>query len=354
MKHLKKTLLLIALLPAALAASAHDFTVTMNGQRLFFNITSKANQTAEVTYNGSIADKRANDIAGDVEIPAKVRHDNVVYTVTSIEAKAFANATKLTGITLPADLTTIGDFAFEGCSSLEKIIFGSKDLKLGQGIFFKCTAIKNVSIGSDWQSLNLAMFRWSDSLTTISVPAKVEKIQNMKLLKHLRAINVDANNAHFSSHDGALYSKDGATLYGCPRGYEGKLRINDGTETVTRGAMMDCLDISEVEIPATVRSLSFREFSRMKDLQAIIFHNKKPLTTAYQDGKGMFVLQTANSKVKLYVPYAAKQTYKTELALNAGEYKETDGGQALAFQVADTEMPQAKNIVGVKNFETLK
>lgn len=354
MKYYKKQLLLIAFLPCALAASVHDFTVTMNGQRLFFNITSKANKTAEVTYNGSIADKHECDISGDVEIPSRVKHDNVIYTVTGIEAKTFANATKLKGITLPSDLTTIGDFAFEGCSSLEKIVFGSKSLKLGQGVFFKCAAIKNVSLGSDWKSVNLGIFRWSDSLTVISIPAKVEKVQNMKSLKHLQSIIVDANNSHFSSFDGVLYSKDGTTLYGCPRGYKNKLKIHEGTTSVSQGAFIDCPNITEVELPASLKTFSFREFSRMKDLKSVVFHSETPLTTAYQNGKGVFLLQIANTSVKLYVPNASKKTYKSDLVIKPGEYKETNEVNSIAFQVTDNELPQVKNIIGVKDFDTLK
>lgn len=354
MRNIKKCLFLLALLAFSFETFAHDFTVTMKGQRLFFNITSKASKTAEVTYEGSIADKHANDISGDVEIPSKVKHENVVYTITGIEAKAFANAKKLTGITLPSELESIGEFAFEGCTSLERIVFGSKSLELGQGVFFGCKAIKNVSLGSDWETVNLSMFRWSDSLESVSIPAKVEKIQNLKSLKHLQKISVDANNTHFVAYGDVLYSKDGKTLYGCPRGYKGKLVIHDGTEKITSGALIDCPDITSVDFPESITTFSFRELSRDKNLQSVIFHSQKPLTTAYSNGKGVFLLQLANQDVKIYVPNVSKKIYKADLIVAPGEYKETNDANALAYSVADTELPNAKNIVGVKDFKTLK
>lgn len=354
MRNIKKQILLPVVLAFATAASAHDFTVTQNGQLLYFNITSKVNKTAEVTYNGSIADKRDCVVSGDVEIPSKVKHENVVYTVTGIEAKAFANAKNLTGITMPSDLTSIGSFAFEGCTSLSKIIFGGKNLKFGQGVFFRCNSIKNVSFGNELKSINFAMFRWSDSLEAVSIPAKVEKIQNLKLLKHLKNISVDANNSHFSAYDGVLYTKDGKTLYACPRAFEGKLTVHEGTETIEQGSLADVPGITSVEFPASVKSFSFREFSQIKGLQSLIFHAMSPVTTAYANGKGCFVLQVANSDVKVYVPGVAKKIYKSELVQEAGEYKVANDGEALAFQVAATELPSVKNIIGVKNFETLK
>ncbi len=74
-----KTAVAGVLLMAGLGANAHDFTATVDGQRLYFDITNKSKRTAAVTYNGSISEKKSNDVSGKVEIPSKVKHDNVIY-----------------------------------------------------------------------------------------------------------------------------------------------------------------------------------------------------------------------------------------------------------------------------------
>lgn len=354
MSNIKKPVLLSALLACSALAFAHDFTVTTNGQRLFFKITSKANKTAAVTYEGSIANKRQNDISGDVEIPSRVKHDDVIYTVTAIEAKTFANATKLKGITLPPDLAQVGDFAFEGCTSLERIVFGNKSPEMGQGVFFKCTAVRHVSLGSDWKTVNLGMFRWSDSLTAISIPAKMEKIQNLKMLRHLRTVTVDANNTHFTTFGGVLYAKDGKTLYGCPRGFEGRLTVHEGTQKILSDALIDCPGITDVDFPASLTTLSFRCLSRNKNLQSVVFRATKPISTAYAGCKGVFLLQVASSGVRIRVPNGSKKAYKAALVTTPGEYKELNDDRAVAYQVAQAELPDTKDIVGVKDFSTLK
>lgn len=346
--NIKKQLMLFSLLACTLAAGAHDFTVTMKGQRLFFSITSKANKTAEVTYEGSIANRHECTISGDVEIPSSVEHDDVVYNITGIQAKAFAGAKNLTGIVMPSGLEYIGNFAFEGCTSLKSIVFGSNSVKLGQGVFFKCNAIQNVSLGSDWKDINLETFRWSDSLRTLAIPAKIEKIRNMKSLKHLEVITVDANNNNFSAFDGALYSKDFKTLYGCPRAHAGKLAVKEGTEKITTGALIDCANLTDVDIPASVTTMSFREFSRDKALQSVTFHHDSPLKTAFLDGKGLFLLMVANPNVKINVPDLSKKLYKAALVQQPGEYKETANADAIAYQVAATQLPNQKNIIGLK------
>ena len=175
--NMKKILSLMLLMAAACGlAKAHDFVVTLNGQKVYFNIVSEKNRTVEITYNGSIADEKPTYYEGELAVPAKVRHNNTIYSVAGIGAKAFCGADRLTGIVLPEGLKAIGDFAFEGCTSLERIIFPGGSVKFGEGVFFKCDKIQDVSFGSDWKEVDLKMFRWSDSLVSITIPAKMEKI----------------------------------------------------------------------------------------------------------------------------------------------------------------------------------
>lgn len=330
---------------------AHDFTATINGQKVYFNIKSKTNKTVEVTYNGSIADNRASDVQGALEIPAKIKHNNTVYYVIGIGAKSFSGATKLSNIILPSSVKAIGDFAFEGCVSLENIVFPGNSVSFGQGVFFKCSSIKNVTLGSDWKSVDLAMFRWSDNLVTLSIPAKIEKIQHLKTLKRLQKIEVDANNARYTSYEGLLYSKDLKTLYSCPRAYRGGLKIKDGTEAITQGALIDCLYIAQIDFPSSIKKYSFRETSRMKDLKCIIFRGAIPPITAYKNNEARFVIQTANENAQIVVLNSLKKAYKSSLVKNeSSEFMETKAANSTPYLVMAEQMPKANNIIGVKNF----
>ena len=63
-----------------------------------------------------------------VTVASKVVVDGVSYKVTAIGAKAFANATKATTVTLPASIKTIGAQAFTGAKSV-KTAFKGVDTK---------------------------------------------------------------------------------------------------------------------------------------------------------------------------------------------------------------------------------
>jgi len=345
-----KKLIVSTLLAAVCGfAQAHDFVVTLGGQKIYFNITDRRSLTAEVTYCGSIADGRPCDCEGELTIPAKVRHDNKVYTVTRIGAKAFSGAERLTGVIMPAGVASIDDFAFEGCTSLSKIIFPGGTVAMGQGVFFKCDKIRDVSLGSDWREIDLKMFRWSDSLAVLTIPAKMERIRNMKSLKHLETIHVDVNNARFSTVDGVLYDKSGTVLYGCPRARAGALHVAEGTERITPGALIDCESLTLVDLPQTLAVMSFREFSRMAGLQTLVFRGAEPVATAQHDGTDVFLLWVANADVKIVVDKSAVKSYRASLVQSDGEYAETDG--TVPFLVERSKMPDAKNIVGVKSFK---
>lgn len=338
----------IAVLVANMAY-AHDFSETVNGQRLYFDIINKGKKTVAVTYNGSIADKKTPDVKGSLVIPSKVKHDNVVYNVTSIGQKAFANANRLIGVVIPSGVETISDFAFENCDSLANVVFPGNPVALGQGVFFKCPRIADVSIGSDWKSIDLGMFRWSDSILSISIPAKIETIRGIKKLKHLESVTVDPNNAKFSSSEGMLYSKDGFAFYACPRGYKGKVVIKEGVKKVTDGSLIDCAEVTSIDFPETLQEVSFRETSGMKKLDYIVMRGVEPISTGYIGDKGKFLFQLANPKAQIIVLSSSKKKYVEALAKEDGEYSEKR--DRVPYMVPASELPTEKSLKGVKNFD---
>lgn len=344
-----KTLTLALSLSVGAMTYAHDFATTIDGQNLYFDITGKSRKTVAVTYEGSIADHKAPTLSGTVVIPSKVKHDGVTYQVTSIGAKAFANAHSLKGVVIPAGIEAIGDFAFENCDSLTAIVFPGNEVKRGQGVFFNCTAITDVTIGSDWTAIDLTMFRWSKELRTIHIPAKIAKISGFKKLNALTSITVDPNNANFSSAEGLLYSKDGSILYACPRAYEGKVSIKEGTKTVAVDALIDCENVTALDIPESVTAISFRETARMSKLEYIVMRASKPFTTAFFNNNAKFFFQLPKPDVSIIVPSKAKEKYDKVLPTKSGEY--SNAIDSVPYTVELSELPTADNIKGVKNFK---
>lgn len=321
---MKKFFSVIALLALPFLAAAHDFvTNSPDGQKLYFNISDAKKQTVSVTFEGSASKRTASAANGHLQIPAKVNYNGKEFRVTAIEAKAFAGATHLQSVTMPNGIVEIGDFAFEDCTSLHKIVFPGNPVKFGDGVFFRCKTIQNISLGSDWESVNLKMFRWSDCLGELYVPAKISKLHNLKFLRQLHTLKVDDNNLHFRSIKGLLYSRDGKTLYACPRNYYGEVEVAEGTEVIAKGAFADCLKLRKVDLPSTLRYISYEEFASQQYLDTLTFRSVTPVKTATQKGEEVFVLRVAKRNMVVQYPWAGRKEMKRIRRTEAGEFADT-------------------------------
>ena len=55
------------------------------------------------------------DYSGDIVIPESITFENSKYSVTSIGDSAFVGCSSLTSVTIPNSVTSIGDYAFSYC-----------------------------------------------------------------------------------------------------------------------------------------------------------------------------------------------------------------------------------------------
>ena len=86
--------------------------------------TKEEDLSGNVTIH--VCAKPGEKISDKVNIPAEVAMGDMAYTVTVIDANAFADQTELTYVTLPKTITNIGNKAFAGCTALEGMKFKAK------------------------------------------------------------------------------------------------------------------------------------------------------------------------------------------------------------------------------------
>ena len=97
-------------------------------------------------------------------------------SVTSIGDKAFSGCSSLTTINIPNSVTSIGDEAFSGCSSLTSIMIPNSVTTIGNDAFEGCSGLTAVNIPNSVTSIGNRAFSNCSSLTSIMIPNSVTTI----------------------------------------------------------------------------------------------------------------------------------------------------------------------------------
>jgi len=156
---------------------------------------------------------------GKLTIPKKVDQ----YTVRGIRTSAFVDCDRLTSITIPEGVTSIGDFAFYCCYGLKSVTIPASVTSIGKGAFLECRSVK---------------------------------------------ITVSPKNERYKVVDGVLFDKQQNILMYCPGNRKGAYEIPEGTLLIDDYAFWSgCL--TSVTIPDGVTGIGNEAFAVCEDLISI-------------------------------------------------------------------------------------
>ena len=212
-------------------------------------------------------------------------------SVTSIGEYAFEDCSSLTSITIPNSVTSIGDCAFSGCSSLTSITIPNSVTSIGGGAFAYCSSLTSITIPNSITEIWSA-FRGCSSLTSITIPNSVTSIgwyafEGCSSLTSITIPNsvtsigqrvflgcssLKSFNGKFASEDGRCLIKDSELIAFAPAGLT-SYTIPNSVTSIGEYAFLACSSLTSITIPNSVTSIGEMAFRYCSSLTSITIPN---------------------------------------------------------------------------------
>ena len=257
-------LFLLALLP--LVASADP--VEING--IYYNLISKG-KAAEVTS------KPDGYYSGNIVIPATVTYNNVEYNVTSISKRAFYTSydwegERLTSVTIPNSVTTIGENAFGYCYDLTSVTIPNSVTTIGERAFVNCDGLTSVTIPNSVTCIGDEAFLYCDGLTSVTIGDGVTSIGWATFEGCGDLTSVTIGNS-VTSIGKRAFSSCGLTSLTIPNSVTSideyafsdctsltSVIIGDGVSSIGQEAFSNCFNLESINIPSSVKTIGCNAF----------------------------------------------------------------------------------------------
>ena len=185
--------------------------------------------------------------------------------VTSIGEYAFYYCRSLESIEIPDGMTSIGESAFNGCESLENIKIPAGVTSIGANAFDWCQSLKSIEIPDGVTSIEDSTFSGCINLESIKIPAGVTSIgaNAFDWCDSLKSIEIPAG----------VTSIGEESFYWC-RSLE-SIEIPVDVTRIGPWAFGYCYSLESIKIPAGVTSIGEESFSDCSDLD-IYFTGNHP------------------------------------------------------------------------------
>ncbi len=183
--------------------------------------------------------------------------DGVLFTKDMSTLLAYPAGNERNVYTIPVGVSVIGEVAFFGCTSIEKVIISDGAEKIGQWAFAYCKNLKEIAIPYGVTGIAPGAFVACKSIKEITIPGSVTYMEiDFIGCSSLTDITVSPGNEELWSIDGVLFcenSGDGNGLLSYPIGNErSTYTVPDSVTSIISFAFAYCKNLKEVTISDSV------------------------------------------------------------------------------------------------------
>lgn len=237
-------------------------------------------------------------------------------------------------IKLPKSITSIGEFALDGCSLLQSIEIPNGVENIGYGAFAR-TGITDFNIPSSVKTIEPEAFIGC-KLTTLFIPNNVEEIGGGIGHKDVPyQIVLEDSNPHFCVQDGVLYNKSMTKIIDYPRhkseteftipttvneiGVEAfigsqcrTINIPEGVHTIGMGAFVGS-QLTSLTIPSTIQNIGNMICFNCVNLSSIYIKASTPPVLRNNALDGITTIYVPTSAVNAYKAADTWSSYSSKI-----------------------------------------
>ena len=187
---------------------------------------------------------------------------NIGSGVTTIGDYAFSGCSGLKSITLPDSLTSIGDGAFLLCDGLTSITLPDSITSMGIAVFQYCRSLTSITIPDSLTTIGDGAFLGCGSLTSITLPASLTTIGDRAFYYCSGLTSITLPDSLTTIGDWAFYYCSGLTSITFP----------DSLATIGDYAFVGCDSLTSITFPDSLTTIGYEAFSGCNDLTTVYYN----------------------------------------------------------------------------------
>ena len=166
-------------------------------------------------------------------------------------------------VILPDGLTSIGDNAFSGCSSLSSITIPNSVTSIGDYAFIHCSSLTSVTLGNSVTSIGKEAFKDCSGLTSITIPNSVTSIGENAFYYCSSLTSVTLGNSITTIEYGTFSKCSSLT----------SVTLGNSVTSIGKEAFRDCSSLTSITIPNSVTTIGYRAFQYCSSLTSVTLGN---------------------------------------------------------------------------------